>query len=97
MARALASAAARSIPSSCSAPKPADSCGWHPTIANTSSYSAAAPSACSIEAAFMPTVAIRFTPAARARSTSSAVGGSQWSRWQCVSITAVAGRPDAVR
>ena len=68
-------------------PKPSASCGWRPTIANTSSCSWAAARARSIDGPFMPTVASRVTPAARARSTSSPSGGSQESRWQWVSTT----------
>src|SRR5215211_119198 len=90
MARARGCPAARSISSRASSSKPAASCGWRPTIAITSSWSSAAASACAIDCPFIPTVAIRATPAARARPTSSATGGSHESRWQCVSITAVA-------
>src|SRR5918992_1577067 len=69
--------------------------GWRPTIANTSSWAPAASRARSTEAGLVPTVASRVRPAARARSTSSASGGSQWSRWQWVSITAAGRAPGA--
>ena len=59
------------------APKPAASCGWRPTIAITSACSRAAASARSIDGPSIPTVAIRVTPAARARAIELAVGGSQ--------------------
>src|SRR5215211_3155064 len=61
-------------------------------MATTSSWSSAAISASSIDGPFIPTVANRPTPAARARPTSSATGGSHASRWQWVSITASGGR-----
>ena len=54
--------------------KPSLSCGWRPTIATTQSCSSAAASARSIDSSFIPTVAIRSTPAARAFATSSASG-----------------------
>src|SRR5918999_5546747 len=88
MAIAFGSAAARSIWSRSARSKPSVLWGWSPTMAKTSSYVRAASSARSTEAGLVPTVARRVSPASRARSTSSPSGGSQWSRWQWVSITA---------
>ncbi len=58
-------------------------------MATTSSNSPAAATARRIESPCIPTVAIRVTPAARARSTRSASGGSHESRWQWVSTMAL--------
>src|SRR4051794_4448148 len=91
MATARGSPAARSISAAPAWSNPPASCGWRPTIAYTSSCSAAASSARPIEAPSVPTVASFRTPASRAWPTSSATGDSQASRWQWVSTTTRAG------
>src|SRR3954454_23775588 len=62
--------------------EPDASFGWTPTIANTSSFSAARSFARTHDSVFIPIVAIRDSPASRARSSAPS---SHMSRWQWVS------------